>query len=337
MFKIGVIGCNYWGRNLLRNFIENTDCQVVACSDLRSSNLQIVKEKYPYISATTEFSELINNPEVDILVITSDISTHYPLAKQAILSGKHLLLGRLIASTSQEAEELVGLAQAKGNILMVTNPLEYSPAGIKIKEIIDKKKLGRIYYITSSLTNLGIHPQDINVIWDLACHDISLHIWWLGEVPVNVWATGKDVTYKGVCDTAFINMEFPSGTMANIEIHWLALTKFRMMLLSGSRKMLVFDDTENIEKIKIYDKGVDLKNPQDFGEFQVTYRSGDVVSPKLDTYKPLDKAVEYFLKCIENGTKPRSNGSKGIEVIKVLEAIDRSLKNNGHMEKVQAS
>jgi len=335
MFKIGVIGCNYWGRNLLRNFVENTDCQIAACSDSRASNLKYIKERYPFIRTTLEPSELVDNSAVDALVIASDISTRYGLARQAILNGKHLLLDKLIASTSQEAEELVELAQAKGNILMITSPLEYSPPGIKIKEIIDEGKLGKIYYIASSRINLGIYRQDINVIWDLASHDISLYIYWLNAEPIRVWATGKAVGYKGNCDTAIINMEFTSGTMANIQISWLAPTKLRMTILSGSRKMLIFDDTKSGEKIKIYDRGVTLKNPRDFGEFQLTYREGDVVSPKLDTYEPLSKVVQHFLECIRRGERPRTDGTKGIKAIKVLEAIDRSLKNNGRMEEVK--
>jgi len=335
MFKIGVIGCNYWGRNLLRNFVENTDCQIAGCSDWRSSNLKHIKDRYPFIRTTLDPLELIDNPKIDALVIASDISTHYPLARQAILNGKHLLLDKLIASTSQEAEELVELAQTKGNILMITNPLEYSPPGIKIKRIIDEGKLGKIYYIASSRINLGIYRQDINVIWDLASHDISLYIYWLNAEPIRAWAMGRAVAYEGNCDTAIINMEFPSGTMANIQISWLAPTKLRMTIISGSRKMLVFDDTKSGEKIKIYDRGVALKNPQDFAEFQLTYREGDVVSPKLDTYEPLSKAVKHFLECIRKRERPRTNGTKGVKVIKILEAIERSLLNGGDMEEVK--
>jgi len=319
----------------LRNFIENTDCQIAACSDSRGLNLKYIKERYPFIRTTSDPSELIDNPKVDALVIASDISTRYALARQAILNGKHLLLDKLIASTSREAEELVELAQAKGNILMITSPLEYSPPGIKIKEIIDEGKLGKIYYIASSRINLGIYRQDINVIWDLASHDVSLYIYWLKEEPIRVWATGKAVAYKGNCDVAIINMEFPSGTMANIEISWLAPTKLRITILSGSEKMLVFDDTKSGEKIKLYDRGVALENPQDFGEFQLTYREGDVVSPKLDTYEPLSKVVQHFLECIRRAERPRTHGAKGIKVIKVLEAIERSLQNGGNREEVR--
>jgi len=335
MFKIGVIGCNYWGRNILRNFIENTDCQITACSDSRPSNLKYVKERYPFVRTTLEPSELIDSPESDALVMTSDIYARYALARQAILNGKHLLLDKLIASSSQEAEELVELVQARGNILMTTNPLEYSPAGIKIKEIIDQGKSGKIYYIASSRINLGIYRQDMNVIWDLASHEISLYIYWLNAEPIKVWATGKAFADKVNCDTAIINMEFPLGTMANIQISWLAPTKLRMTIISGSRKMLVFDDTRSGEKIKIYDRGVALKNPQDFGEFQLTYREGDVVSPKLDTYEPLSKVVEHFLECIKKRKRPRTDGIKGIKVIKILEATERSLQNGGSMEEVR--
>lgn len=332
--KLGIIGCNYWGRNLLRNFVENNGCRIVACSDLRSSNQEIIKERYPGINLILNPLDLVNNPEIEALVIASDLSTHCGLAKEAVTKGKHLLFDKLLASNSQEAKELVGLARANNSTLMVTTPVEYSPAGIKIQEFISSKKLGKIYYIASSRINLGIHREDINVIWDLARHDVSLHIWWLGETPIKVWASGKAIAHKKICDTAFISMEFPSGTITDIEVSWLAPTKLRMTLISGSKKMLTFDDTESVEKIRIYDKGADLKNPEDFGEFQLSYRSGDVLSPKLDTYEPLNKVVEHFLESVKNKTTPRTNGTNGIEVIRVLEAIDRALGNGGAVERV---
>ncbi|RJQ18380.1 MAG: gfo/Idh/MocA family oxidoreductase [Nitrospiraceae bacterium] len=336
--NIGIIGCNYWGRILLRNLVENAGCcskfRISACSDYYSSNLKFIEERYPFISIIKEPAELIRSPKIDAIVIASDVSTHYSLARRAILNKKHLLVDKLIASTSIEAEEIVDLSHSQGTILMVTNPLEYSPAGIKIKELLERKNLGKVYYITSSRMNFGIYRHDINVIWDLAYHDISLQNWWLKELPENVWATGKNSTYKGMCDTAFINMEFPSGIMTNIGVSWLSPKKLRRMVICGSKKMLVFDDARSSEKIQVYDKGAELKDPESFDEFQLTYRSGDVLSPRIDTYEPLTKTIEHFFECIEKNNDPRTNGKNGIQVIKILEAIDRSLINNGHVEKV---
>ncbi len=339
--KIGIIGCNYWGRNILRSLIENSGCcssfYIVGCSDESyPSNLHIINQRYPYLNTTLKTSELIESPDVDALVIATDISMHYDIAKRAILNGKHLLIDKLIASTSDEAAELVELSHVKQKVLMVASPLEYAPPGVKIKEIINKRKLGKIYYITSSRLNLGMYRPDINVVWDLACHDVSLQIWWLNELPVCIWASGRESAYRGIYDTAFISMEYPSGTLTNIEVSWLSPVKLRQMVIAGSRKMLVFDDTESTkEKIKIYDKGADLRDPENFDEFQLSYRSGDVVSPKLDIYEPLGKVVAEFFECLDNNyKKPMTNGEKGIQVIKILEAIERSLRKDGHMEKV---
>ncbi|MBN2121401.1 MAG: Gfo/Idh/MocA family oxidoreductase [Candidatus Omnitrophica bacterium] len=334
MVNIGIIGFNYWGRNILRNLLENSACRVIACSDTVISNLQAVRDRYPELYITQDPSELLDNPKIDAVVLASDVSTHHSLGKRAIIQGKHVLFDKLIASSSEQADELVTLARSKKNILMLCNPLEYSPAGLKIKDFIRGDLLGKIYYIISSRINLGMYRQDIDVVWDLAYHDISLYMWWLDESPINVWAQGKAVICEGICDTAFINMEFSSGTMVNIEVSWLAPTKLRMTILAGSKKMLVFDDTASAEKIKIHDKGADVKNPESFGEFQLTYHSGDVLCPKIDTYEPLQNSIRHFIECVKTDREPRSNGLRGIKVLKILEAAERSIVNNGRREEV---
>lgn len=323
----------------MRNLIENKEFgsgfQIYGCSDIYNSNLKIIKERYPFLRIFNDPSELIDSHDVDVLVVASDVTLHYSQARRAILNGKHVLLDKIVSTTSKDAEELVELSEAKNKVLMVVSPLEYSPAGIKIYEIIKNKQLGKLYYITSSRMNLGIYRQDINVIWDLACHDISIQNWWMGEMPVHVWANGSSNTHNSICDTAFISMEYPSGQIANIGVSWLSPTKIRQIIISGSTKMLVFDDTEGSEKIKIYDKGADILNPESYDEFQLTYRSGDILSPRIDTYEPLKNLVSEFIESIKNGKNARTDGVKGVKIVKVLEAIDESLQHSGKMMEVK--
>ncbi len=329
MVKVGIVGLGYWGPNLLRNIIANRRCESIIICDSDAGRLTRISERYPSLEKTTEFSDLISNNELDALVIATDVSSHYPLAKQGLEAGKHVFVEKPFAESTEKAEELVRLGDEKQLITMVGHTFLFSPPVLKVKQIIDSGELGEIRFITASRVNLGLHQKDVSVIWDLAPHDFSMIFYWLGEDPDHVEAFGHDYVLKGIPDVAFINLGFPSGVICNVQVAWLAPSKLRRTVIVGSRKMLVYDDTQPYEKIKIFDTGVDIKEPQTFGEYQLTYRTGSIVSPKLDSFEPLASEMEEFLRCVETGDSPRTNGRNGLSVVRALEAADRSLRENG--------
>ncbi|MDQ7053965.1 MAG: Gfo/Idh/MocA family oxidoreductase [candidate division KSB1 bacterium] len=281
---------------------------------------------------TTDFpSRSSRDREIDAMVIATPVSTHAPLAQAALRSGKHVFVEKPMASTTEEAMQLIELAERHQRVLMVGHTFEFSPPVLKIKEVIERGALGDIFYISSSRVNLGLHQKDISVIWDLAPHDFSSIFFWLDEMPKYISAMGRDYVQRGIPDVAFINLEFASGVIAHVQVSWLAPSKLRRTTLIGSDKMLVYDDTENIEKVKIFDKGVDYKDPETFGEYQLSYRAGDVISPRLDTYEPLFKEMEHFLDCCETGQRPKTDGYNGLRVVKALEAAEKSLRNGSQV------
>lgn len=332
--NVGVVGCGYWGPNLVRNFLNNKGCgQVIAC-DLDPSKLERIQGRYPAIKVTPRSEDLFGSNQVDAVAIATPVKSHFQLARDAFRANKHVFVEKPFTTTSAEAEELIRLADEKGLILMVGHTFEYSPPVVKIGELISQGELGEIYFISSSRVNLGLHRKDVSVIWDLASHDFSILFFWLKASPLRISALGKDYVQHGIPDVAFINMEFPSGCVAHVEVSWLAPSKLRRTAVIGSEKMLVYDDTEVMEKVKIYDKGVAYKDPDSFGEFQLSYRAGDIVSPRLDNYEPLGVEVEHFFDCIRNGKKPKTDGLSGLRVVQALEAAESSLQNNGHVEKL---
>lgn len=272
--------------------------------------------------------------EVEAVAIATPVSTHFNLARDALKAGKHVFVEKPFTASTAEALELIKLTEKKGLTLMVGHTFEYSPPVVKIGELISQGVLGEIYFISSSRVNLGLHRKDVSVIWDLASHDFAILFYWLKSAPLRVSALGKDYVQRGIPDVAFINMEFPSGCVAHVEVSWLAPSKLRRTAVIGSEKMLVYDDTEVMEKVKIYDKGVDYKGPDSFGEFQLSYRAGDIVSPKLDSYEPLGVEVAHFFDCIRNGKRPKTDGHSGLRVVQALEATQKSLENSGHVEKI---
>ncbi|MCK5116331.1 MAG: Gfo/Idh/MocA family oxidoreductase [Candidatus Aegiribacteria sp.] len=326
MVKTGVIGLGYWGPNLLRNLYSNKRRGELVMCDSDPARLEKIRSRYPDVSFTLDCQELFNDSSLDAVVIATDVSSHYPLAKKALLAGKHVFVEKPFAASIAEAQELVDLGKSKGLVTMVGHTFMFSPPVIKTKEIIDSGELGDIHFITSSRVNLGLHQKDVSVIWDLAPHDFSMLFYWLGEEPSGVSAFGHAYVLDGIPDVAFINLAFPSGAIGNVQVAWLAPSKLRRTVIVGSRKMLVYDDTEPIEKIKVYDKGVDIIEPESFGEYQLTYRTGDIVSPKLPTGEPLAAEMEEFLSCIETGNNPKSSGEEGLAVVRALELADASLR-----------
>ncbi|MDZ7725180.1 MAG: Gfo/Idh/MocA family oxidoreductase [candidate division KSB1 bacterium] len=327
--NIAVVGLGYWGPNLVRNIYEAKMCSGIYCCDKDPAKTKTIKTKYPEINITNNYKDILNNQDIEAVVIATPVSTHYPLGLEFLNAGKHVFIEKPFAASTEQANELVNTAEKRNKVIMVGHTFEYSPPVLKIKELIDKNELGDIYYISSSRVNLGLHQKDVSVIWDLAPHDFSCLFFWLNEDPIRISAMGKDYVQKGIPDVAFINLEFPSGSFANVQVSWLAPSKLRRTAIIGSEKMLVYDDTQNVEKVKIYDKGVDYVNPESFGEFQLSYRTGDIISPRLETFEPLNREMQHFVNCCKTGKTPISDGRDGLRVVKALESAEYSLNHNG--------
>ncbi len=329
MVKAGVVGYGYWGPNIVRNLCDNPGYQVKRICDLREDRIQEAKRRYPAVETGTDFEDIVGDDDVQAVFVVTGVSEHYPLAKKALFGGKDVFVEKPFTSSSAQAEELMAIAEEKSLILMVGHTLEYSPPVVKVKETLSNGDLGEVYFIASSRVNLGIHQKDVSVIWDLASHDLSMILYWLGEEPNKVAALGKASILERIPDVAFINMSFPSGIIANVEVSWLAPTKLRRTTIVGSKKMLIYDDTEGLEKVRIFDKGVDFREPQDFGEFQLSYRTGDIVSPKIENYEPLQAEVSHFLDCVNLRKTPQSDGYSGLRVVRTLELVQESVDRQG--------
>ncbi len=332
MVNVAVLGAGYWGPNLVRNLVENPLCSSVTVCDLRPEMLERVLRRYPGVQVATDSRDVFASPEVDAVMIATPPKTHHQLAREALLHDKHLFVEKPFTLSSEHARDLIQMARERNKVLMVGHTFEYSPPVRKIKEIIDAGGLGDVFYISSTRVNLGLHQKDSSVIWDLAPHDLSMLFYWLGESPYEVMGTGKDFVQPGIPDVAFIHMRFRSGAIAHVQVSWLAPSKLRRTTIVGRQKMLVYDDTQNLEAVKIYDKGVNYRDPDSFGEYHLSYRAGDIVSPKMETFEPLQAEVTDYLRSIAEGRRPAVDGESGLRVVRVLEAVERSLSNSGHVE-----
>jgi len=332
MVRVAVLGVGYWGPNLVRNLIENPLCSEVAICDLDVGALGKIARRYPGVRVTSEPRELLEAPDIDAVMISTPPKSHFELARRALEHGKHVFVEKPFTLASDDGRELIQLARRRQRVVMVGHTFEYSPPVRKIGEIIRRGELGKIFYISSTRVNLGLHQKDSSVLWDLGPHDLSMLLYWLDEMPTEVMATGKDFVQPGIPDVAFLFMRFGSGTIAHVQVSWLAPSKLRRTTIVGSSKMLVYDDTQNIEQVKIFDKGVSYRDPDTFGEYQLSYRTGDIVSPRLETYEPLQAEVTDFLQSIVEGREPLASGDHGLRVVRVLEAAERSLSNSGHTE-----
>ncbi len=327
MLKVGVIGCGYWGPNLIRNFINLDEAYVKTCADLLQERLDHMKSLYPTVEVTRDYRDIIEDKEIDAVVIATPVSTHYQLASEALEAGKHVFCEKPLASNVEDGIKLVNLAEEKDRILLVGHTFVYTAAVNKMKELINSGELGDIYYISTSRLNLGLFQEDINVVWDLAPHDISIMNYVLDSSPVSVASCGYSYIQPGIEDVAFVTLRYPGSVMANIHVSWLNPNKIRKTTVVGSKKMLVYDDVSSLEKIRIYDKGVDVVPHYDtFGEFQLSYRYGDIDIPKLEDAEPLKVECRHFIDCIEKGAKPRSSGRDGLEVMLVLDGAGKSIK-----------
>ena len=332
--QVGVIGCGYWGPNLIRNLAEIPGSNLVAVADLRPERLEHVQARYPAVKVTDNYVELFSM-SLDAVVVATPPSTHFRLARECLQHGLHVLVEKPLTLKSQDAEEIIGIAEERGLTLMVGHTFEYNPAVRALKVLIDNGELGKIHYVDAVRVNLGLFQPGLDVLWDLAPHDISILLYLIGSDPLLVNALGADCIFKGKADIAYLNLEFPDEILAHVHVSWLDPCKVRRITVVGSQKMVVYDDVENLEKLKIYDKGVEPPPYTDtFGEFQCNYRYGDVVIPNIRFTEPLSLECQHFIECVANGCKPLTCGRNGLKVVRVLEAAERSLYHGGTPEAI---
>lgn len=331
MIKIGVIGYGYWGPNIVRNFAEHPKrFQLAAVSDQSTERLSIAKTRYPYIQTFTDAQQLIRDPSIDAIAIATPVSTHFQLASLALEMGKHVFVEKPMTSTVAEAERLVEMAAVRNRVLMVDHTFVYTGAVQKMRELVATGQLGDLYYYDSVRVNLGLFQQDVDVIWDLAVHDLSIMDYVLGQEPCAVSATGACHIPGRSEDIAYVTMFFESSLIAHVHVNWLAPVKVRRTMVGGSRKMVVYDDVEPSEKIKVYDKGVTV-GQEDMYRMMISYRSGDMWSPQLDTGEALRRETAEFADAIEQNRPPLTDGNAGLRVVRTLEAATLSMKSRGQL------
>jgi predicted dehydrogenase len=336
MICTAVIGCGYWGPNLIRNIHDEPRASVRYVCDINPARLEEVARRYPAVKVVTDHRVALADKEVDAVFVASPVDTHFPIAQAALQAGKHVLVEKPLTDSSAGARKLIALAEKQRRILMVDHTFLFTAAVQKMKEIVSSGVLGEIYYIDSVRVNLGLFQHDINVVWDLGPHDISIANYILGRSPTRVSAVGASHISREIEDVAYVTLYYPGHLLAHFHVNWLAPVKVRQMLVGGSKKMMLWDDIEPSEKIKVYDSGVTVKplpdGRPDKGEIYKTliqYRTGDMYAPRLENIEALSRVVAHFLDCIESGKQPLTSGHVGLEVIRVLEAADRSMKMRG--------
>lgn len=327
--RFGVIGAGYWGPHLIRNLSEIPDSRLVAIADLSQDRLNALQPRYPQARMTTDFREIIHG-EVDAVVIATPVNTHYQLAAEAMRAGKHVLVEKPLTKDADEARDLIRLAAENGVLLMVGHTFEYNPAVQALKEIIEAGVVGRVLYIDAARLNLGQYRSDVNVLWDLAPHDVSIMNYILGSEPTHVSARGNACITPGTHDVAYVELKYPNGVLGHIHVSWLEPCKVRRLTVVGDKKMVVYNDVASEEKLRIYDKGVTKTTSLgDYADFQLSYHYGGVTIPAVPGGEPLKLELKHMIECIQNGTPARSDGVSGLNVIKVLEAAEKSLQNGG--------
>ena len=330
MIRIGILGYGYWGTNLLRNFSEIDDAKVISVCDFSPERLELAKKRYPGIRVTTDYRELIHDPQIDGVVISTPAASHYPLGLEALEAGKHVLIEKPLAQTSDQAKHLIEEAKKQSRILMVDHTFVFTDAVQWIKKFVDSGELGKLYYYDSVRINLGMFQHDVNVLWDLAVHDLSIMDYVLDLKPCAVAATGVSHVPGGHENIAYLTCFFESNFIAHIHVNWLAPVKVRHTLIGGDKKMIVYNDLEPSEKVKIYDKGIHLKNEPD-GMIQMDYRIGNMWAPKIDPTEALKAGAKHFLDCIKKNVAPITNGETGLRVVQILEAANLSIKDRGRL------
>jgi len=335
MLKIGVLGYGYWGPNVVRNFNCIDEVKVISICDRNQKALDRARKDYPALDFCTNHYDITDSKNIDVIAIVTPVSTHFELAKRALENGKHVFVEKPFTSTIAQAEELIALADKKKLKIMVDHTFLFTGAVRKIKELIDTHILGELYYYDSTRVNLGLFQHDVNVIWDLAPHDLSIMDYVLKEKPAAIVANGVDHFGRGLENIAYITVYFPNKMIAHFNMNWLSPVKVRTTLIGGQKKMLVWNDLEADEKIKIYDKGVEIKSKESvYNLLSVDYRSGDIMVPRIDRAEALERETEYFIDCILNNKKPINDGHAGLRTVKLLQESNESLKSGGKMIKL---
>jgi predicted dehydrogenase len=326
--SIAVVGLGYWGPNLARNLHELPEADLVAVCDTNEAAVAKIVHRYPAVRGVETFDEILQDETIDAVVIATPVSTHFELAAAALMAGKHTFVEKPLAASTDEGLALLELAASSDRLLMPGHTFLYSPPVNAVRDLIHSGDLGDIYVISTSRVNLGLHQSDVSVAWDLGPHDFSILRYWLDETPDHVSAMSRSCVIPTIPDVAFINLEFPSGTIAHAELAWLAPSKLRRTTVVGSRKMVMYDDTSN-EPVRIFDTGVDLPDPETFGEYRLSYRTGSIVSPYIKPAEPLYLELQDFCNSIHEGTVPRSSALLGFEVVRMVEAVEESFALEG--------
>ena len=334
--RIGVVGYGYWGPNLVRNFAEYPGSEVASIADMRLDRLAPLQRRHPGVIATTDYRDLLKDPLIDAIVICTPISTHFDLALAALQAGKHVLVEKTLTATSQQTERLIEEADRRRLVLMVDHTFVYTGAVQKIKEVVDGGRLGQLYYYDSVRVNLGLFQHDVNVLWDLAVHDLSIMDHVLEKMPIAVAATGVANVPGRPINTGYLTCFFETNLLAHFHVNWLAPVKIRRTLIGGDAQMIVYDDLEPSEKVKIYDRGITVDRPSEAAyELLVGYRSGDMWAPQVSLTEALRVETQHFIECIHTGHTPLTDGRSGLRIVRILEAATESLEHRGRPVEVE--
>jgi predicted dehydrogenase len=326
--SMAVVGMGYWGPNLIRNLHELSQVTELWACDLRADRLETITRRFPATRATSRYDQVLEDPSIDAVLLATPISTHHRLATAALHAGKHVFVEKPLAASSEEVRSLIELATRRELVLMPGHTFLYSPPVTMIRNLIESGDLGEIYFVSTSRVNLGLHQPDVSVTWDLGPHDFSILRHWLGANPARVSALARGCIIPGIPDVAFIDLEYASGTVGHVELSWLSPSKLRRTTIVGSRKMVVYDDTST-EPLRVFDSGATLPDPATFGEFTLTYRTGDILSPHVEAAEPIYRELQDFCLSIIDGTVPRSSAQLGLDVVQTIEAVDASLAAGG--------
>jgi predicted dehydrogenase len=333
--RVAVVGLGYWGPNLLRVLAENPDVNVAWICDRDHDRLALHRRRHPGARCTVHYERVLVDPSVDAVIIATPVNTHYELASAALRAGKHAFVEKPLAASSALADDLAELADEQQRILMCGHTFVYSPAVRAVKRLLETGTLGDVYFISSSRVNLGLHQKDVSVIWDLGPHDFSILLYWLSELPTTIRAVGRDSIVHGIADVAFITMNFASGIIANVELSWLAPSKLRRTVLVGSERMVTYDDGAP-EPVRVFDRGVVYRDPATFGEYHLSYRTGDVLSPKIETYEPLSLELGDFVSAIQAGERMEFHTALARSVVRMVEAAEHSMQLGGREVALEA-
>lgn len=328
MLRCSVVGLGYWGPNLVRVLAELEGVDVAWICDRDAARVDRLRRRYPGVRGTTRVDDVLADDRVDAVLVATPVFTHFDIASRCLAAGKHTFVEKPLAPSAELADELMLSAEQRGVVLMCGHTFLYSPPVRAVRRLITDGELGEIYFVSSSRVNLGLHQRDTSVIWDLGPHDFSILLYWLAELPARVRATGRDSIVPGISDVAFITLDFPSGIVANVELSWLAPSKLRRTVVVGSEKMVVYDDG-GPEPVRVFDHGVVYEDPETFGEYHLSYRTGDILTPKLDSLEPLQVELEDFLGSVRTGSPLEAGTALARDVVRITEAADRSLASGG--------